>query len=363
MNRLSDRTTRTWLTAAVTAGILLLIAGCTSGSTVPESDDGTQQEFKVCMATGGAGLDWMDGQGDVARAMAKLRGWDYAELSNDNDGPTATKNAEVFIQDKCNAVLEFNGQPSVNPVLAAKFAAAKIPVITFDIGQEGWYFLGIDNAKAGNAGGAALGKIAKAKWDCEPDLVLSSEAAAAGIVNDQRTGGMREGVKSVCPDIPESKFVSFEGNGLLSDAQPAARAVLASHPAAKKILVVGINDSGVVGALQAAQQLGRTADIIAWGQDGSLVTGPNVNPNLAGSVFYFLEGYPVYAFTEILDKIAAGTPPEVGDNTNNNPTVLLAPCPVTQAQAAAIPSMADRITKLLAAPEGETEDSLFCPVD
>jgi ABC-type sugar transport system substrate-binding protein len=313
------------------------------------------------MGTGGQGLDWQKGQGDVARALAGQRGWDYVELSNNADGPTATKNADIFVQDKCNAVIEFNGQPSVNPVIAAKLKAANIPAITYDIGQAGWYFVGIDNQKAGEAGGAALGQIAKDKWNCDVDLVMSAEGKAAGIVNTQRTGGMRTGLKSVCPDIAESKYVSFESNGLSTVSQPAARASLAAHTSAKKILVVGINDGGVLGALQAAQQLNRADDIVGWGQDGSFITGKNVNPHLAGSVFYFLEGYAVYAFKEILDPIAAGSVPPVGDNSSNNPTVLIPPCPVTKAQAAKIPDLGERVDQLLAAPKGTSETDLFCP--
>ena len=330
-------------------------AAATTGSATPAKN------FKVCMATGGQGLDWQKGQGDVARALAKQRGWGYVELSNNGDGPTANKNADVFVQDKCNAVIEFNGQPSVNGVMAAKFASAKIPVITYDIGQKGWYFVGIDNLKAGIAGGKALGEIAKTKWNCNPDLVLSAEGKAAGIVNTERTGGMRTGLKSVCPNIAASKYISFESNGLASVSQPAARAVLAAHPSATKILVVGLNDGGVLGALQAAQQLNRANDIIGWGQDGSFITGKNVNPHLAGSVFYFLEGYAVYAFTGVLDKIAAGSPPAVGDDTSNNPTILIPPCPITAAQAASIPTLTTRVAKLLTAPKGTTENSLFCP--
>ncbi len=86
--------------------------------------------------------------------------------------------------------------------------------------------------------------------------------------------------------------MSFEAGGQTSISQPAARDVLAAHPDAKKILVVGINDSAVLGPIRAAEQLGRADDIIGWGQDGSFITGPNVDPHLAGSVFYFLEAMP-----------------------------------------------------------------------
>ena len=347
--RMTLRRTLATMTPALLA---LAIAGASAGPAAA---------FKLGMAVGGdTCCDWMKAQGDVAAALAKQRGWDYVELSNNADPAIATKNADIFIQDKVDAVIEFNGRSEVNPVLAAKFAAAKIPVVTYDISQKGFYFVGIDNQAAGIAGGEALGEIAKAKWNCQPDLVLSSEGAGAGIVNTWRTGGMRDGLKKVCPDIPAEKWISFEGNGQAVVALPAARDVLAAHPDAKKILVVGLNDGGVLGALQAAEQLGRADDIIGWGQDGSFITGNNVDPHLAGSVFYFLEGYAVYALRDVIDKIAAGSPPPVKDDAGD-PASRVQPCPVSAAEAAKIPGTADRVKALLAAPAGTTEYDLFCP--
>jgi ABC-type sugar transport system substrate-binding protein len=350
---------------AAAAAASLVLAGCGGGndsSTAggPSTSSGPKK-LTVGMAVGGeAGNEWMKAQGDLARGLAEKRGWDYIELSNKLEEPTAIKNVDTFIQKKVDVVIEFNGRPSVNPVMAKKFEAAKIPVITFDIAQPGWYFVGIDNKGAGEAGGKALGEIAKSKWNCDVDLVLSAEGKTAGPVNEARTGGMRTGLKSVCPDIAADKYVSFESNGEVSVSQPAARDVLASRPQAKKILVVGINDAGVVGALQAAEQLGRADGIIGWGQDGALITGTNVNPHLAGSVFYFLESYPTYAFEQILDKMAAGQAPPVKD-TGEDPAVLIKPCPVTAEQAAKVPGTQERTTQLAAAPAGKTALDLFCP--
>jgi ribose transport system substrate-binding protein len=350
MKRLAGRTLATL--APTLAAMALMAYGA---STVPAA------AFKLGMAVGGdPSLAWEKAQGDVAAALAKRKGWDYVELSNNNDGPTAVKNADVFIQDHVNAVIEFNGQPSVNPVLAAKFGAAHIPVVTYDISQKGFYFVGIDNQAAGIAGGEALGQIAKAKWNCDPDLVVSAEGSGAGIVNTWRTGGMRDGLKKICPNIAPDKWVSFEAGGQTSIAEPAARDLLAAHPDAKKILVVGINDSSVLGAIRAAEQLGRADNIIGWGQDGSFITGNNVDPHLAGSVFYFLEGYAVYAFRDVIDGIAAGNPPPVKDDAGD-PASRVQPCPVSAAQAAKVPDMDARVTQLLAAPAGTTEYDLFCP--
>lgn len=322
---------------------------------------GAQDKFKLGMAVGGeAASNWQKAQGDVARAIATQRGWDYIELSNNLDAAVATKNADIFVQEGVDAVIEFNGQPSANPVMAAKFAAAGIPVVTYDIAQPGWYFVGIDNLAAGIAGGEGLGKIAKEKWNCDVDLVISSEGAAAGIVNEWRTGGMRTGLKNICPDIPADKYVSLEGSGQVAVAAPAARDVLAAHPDAKKILVVGLNDAGVLGVIQAAEQLGRADEMVGWGQDGAFITGDNVDPHLAGSVFYFLEGYAVYAIRDVIDQIAAGTPPAVKDKADD-PASGVRPCPVTAEQAAAVPDTEGRVAALLAAPAGTTAYDLFCP--
>ena len=337
--------------AMLTVGGLVLAAGSASAA----------DKFKLGMAVGGSTCcEWMKAQGDVARKLAADRGWDYVELSNNQDPATTVKNADIFIQQKVNAVIEFNGSPAVNPVLAQKLGAAKIPVVTYDIAQKGFYFVGIDNLAAGHAGGQALGEIAKAKWNCEPDLVISAEGSGAGIVNTWRTGGMREGLKKVCPNIPDSKYVSFESNGQTSEAVAPARDLLAAHPDAKKMLVVGINDGGVLGAIQAAEQLGRADDMIGWGQDGAFITGPNVNPHLAGSVFYFLEGYAVYALRDVVDKVAAGATPPVKDDAGD-PASRVEPCPVSAAEAAKIPDMPERVKQLLAAPAGTTEYAMFCP--
>lgn len=343
---------RTYALAALSLGLVFGHAGGAGAQDEP---------FKVGMAVGGNPCcEWMMAQGDVARALAAERGWDYIELSNNNDTAAALRNANVFIQEGVDAVIMFNGQPSVNPVLAQTYAAAGIPVITYDISQEGFYFVGIDNLGAGLAGGEALGRIIEAEWDCEPDLVISAEGEAAGIVNTWRTGGMRDGLASVCPDIPEERWVSFESQGDAAVGLPAARDLLAAHPDARRMAVVGLNDGGVLSAIQAAEQLGRADEIIGWGQDGAFITGDNVNPRLAGSVFYFLEGYAVYAFRDILDPIAAGEAPEVLD-TADNPASGVEPCPVSAAEAAEVPDMDERVELLLAAPPGTTAYELFCP--
>jgi ABC-type sugar transport system substrate-binding protein len=339
--------------AIMAMSILMLALGLTSAN--------AQAKFKLGMAVGGnTCCEWMKSQGDVARAIAGKMGWDYVEYSNNNDPATALKNAQLFVQEGVNAVIQFNGQPSANPAIAQILKAANIPIVTYDIADPGMYFVGIDNLAAGIAGGEQLGAIVKAKWNCNPDLVISAEGAGAGIVNEWRTGGMRTGLKHICPDIPDDKWVSFESNGDATVGLPAARDLLAAHPEAVNMAVVGLNDGGVLALINAAEQLGRADGVIGWGQDGAFITGANVNPHLAGSVFYFLEGYAVYAIRDVIGPIAEGkTPPLKADA--GDPASRIEPCPVSAEQAKAVPDMPERVTQLLAAPAGTTEYSLFCP--
>ena len=112
--------------------------------------------------------------------------------------------------------------------------------------------------------------------------------------------------------------------------------------------------------IQAAEQLGRADEVIGWGQDGAFITGDNVNPHLAGSVFYFLEGYAVYAIRDVIKPIADGNPPPLKADAGD-PASRVEPCPVSAEQAKQVPDMAERVKLLLAAPAGTTEYALFCP--
>jgi ABC-type sugar transport system substrate-binding protein len=302
----------------------------------------------------------MKSQGDVARAIAEKMGWDYIELSNNNDPATALKNAQIFVQEGVDAAIQFNGQPSSNPAISQVMNAAGIPIVTYDIADPGMYFVGIDNLAAGIAGGEMLGQLIKEQWDCNPDLVISAEGSAAGIVNEWRTGGMRTGVKNICPDIPEEKFVSFESSGDAAVALQPGRDLLAAHPNAVKMAVVGINDGGVLGLINAAEQLGRADQVLGWGQDGAFITGDNVNPHLKGSVFYFLEGYAVYAIRDVIGPIAEGKEVPLKADAGD-PASRVEPCPVTAEQAAQVPDMPERVAQLLASPFPTTEYELFCP--
>ena len=104
----------------------------------------------------------------------------------------------------------------------------------------------------------------------------------------------------------------------------------------------------------------RADEVLGWGQDGAFITGDNVNPHLVGSVFYFLEGYAVYAIKDVIKPIAEGNVPPLKADAGD-PASKVKPCPVSAEQAKTVPEMNERVAQLLAAPAGTTEYDLFCP--
>ncbi|WP_158437842.1 sugar ABC transporter substrate-binding protein [Naasia lichenicola] len=339
--------------AALSLGALSACSSGDSGGAGGSSDDG---DFTVGVLVAGHDAPWEEQQADVATALAEKRGWTTIVLTYDNDPSTFTRNVSTLISKKVDAVVGFMVATGANAAAQQRFEAAGIPVITYDIAQDGWYFVGVDNAASGKLNGEAFGNALKEKWDCDVDLVLEGHQSAAGAVDEQRTGGEAEGLLSVCPDIPESAFQSFDSDGTAAAAQPAARNLLTANPNAKHIAVVGINDINVQAALDAQNQLGGDAEILGWGQDGGLIGTDAASPNMLGSAFYFLEGYPHYSF-QILDKIAAGNPPEMADTAANG--LLIPPCVVTAAEAADVPSGDERTKEI--GEKDEAGHDLFCP--
>jgi ABC-type sugar transport system substrate-binding protein len=339
---------------AVAAGSLL--AACASGT--GSGSTGSAKTMKIGVITDSSQAGWGPLQGTVAQALAKKRGWTSVVLDDNNDPATFTKDVNTLIQDKVTAVVGFMQETGANAAAAKRFAAAKIPVLTYDIAEPGWYFVGIDNAASGKLNGQALGAIVKSKWNCDVDLVMEGHASQVGVIDKERTNGEAAGLASVCPNIPTSAFKNFETAGSASTGLPAARNLLTANPSAKNIVAVGINDPSVEAALDAHKQLGGSSQIIGWGQDGSLIGTSGASPQMLGSAFYFLEGYPYYAF-QVLDKIAKGTAPKATAADTASTGTLIKPCVVTAAQAKAIPDITTRATKV-----GSTDKSpydLFCP--
>lgn len=184
-------------------------------------------------------------------------------------------------------------------------AGPDVPVIAIDIEQKPCQtsFMGANNAAAGSLGGKAVGTYFKDKFDCKYDAFISLEQPAAGVVNDQRLGGYRDGFESVCGPIHDLRKV--DGGGATDQARTVFADVLTTLPNASKIIVVAINDDSILGALAAARTAGREGDIYVSGQgaDPSAHCEISKDPNWIGDVAYFPERYGEIGIPYLIDLV------------------------------------------------------------
>jgi ribose transport system substrate-binding protein len=133
---------------------------------------------------------------------------------------------------------------------------------------------------------------------------VSLESAAAADANRLRMGGTRDGF---------TKYCEIKNERVLGDADRTDKArtqfadVLTALPDKHKIVVVAINDDGLIGALAAARTAGREGDIYLAGQGADPTSHCEIlnNPNWIADAAYFPERYGEIGIPYLI-KVAKG---------------------------------------------------------
>jgi ribose transport system substrate-binding protein len=201
-----------------------------------------------------------------------------------------------------DGVLNFQPDASAAPAVCRELP--DVPVIAVSVPQEPCQHarMGVDNRAAGELAGEAAGQYFKENFDCEYDAYVSLEASAAGQNNTDRMGGMRDGFESVCGPIKNLKVQDANevdtGRSVFAD-------ILTSLPDADRILVAGIQDAPLLGAIAAATAAGREEQVFYLGQaaDKSAHCEISANPQWLGDTAYFPERYGEFAVPSLIDAI------------------------------------------------------------
>ena len=115
----------------------------------------------------------------IAQA-ASNRNVDLISLDNGFDPEIALKNADSLIAAKVDLAIEHQFHDQIAPLIAAKFHAAKIPLIAMGTSHPGATYFGGNNYGAGLIGGRALGRWAKQRWDGRTDELILIELSMGG---------------------------------------------------------------------------------------------------------------------------------------------------------------------------------------
>jgi ribose transport system substrate-binding protein len=228
----------------------------------------------------------------MAEAAAKAE-IDLIVLDNRYSPKAAVRNAEAFVRDRVELVIEFQTDEHIAPVISSKFLEANIPMVALEIPHPGATYYGANNYGAGVMGGRFLGRWATQNWHGAVDEVLLLELPMAGALPRSRLTGTLAGIREVIPTLEDSRVIWLDGRGQFGGSLEAVRKHL-RHSSARHSLVGAINDPSALGALRAFEEAGRAEACVVMGQNASLEARTELRKpatRFVGSVAYFPERY------------------------------------------------------------------------
>ena len=230
---------------------------------------------------------------DSLKRSAAAADIDLLVLDNEDSPRVALRNAEVFVREKVDLVIESQTDIRISGQISSRFREAGIPVIALEIPHPHTVFYGANNSQAGLIAGRYLARWAEAHWQSQVDELLLLELPKAGQVPNARILGSMLGVLERLVWVSERQVKILRTNGHYDNTVALTRAYL-RRSRAEHILVAAINDPCALGALQAFRDAGREGHCAIVGQNAS----PEAHDELAaktsrlvGSVGYFPERY------------------------------------------------------------------------
>ncbi|HEY3939429.1 MAG TPA: substrate-binding domain-containing protein [Bryobacteraceae bacterium] len=226
-------------------------------------------------------------------AAALAEGVDLFVLNNRYSAKTAVRNAELFVRERVDLVIDFQTDEHCAPIISSKLHEAQIPFIALEIPHPGATYYGANNYRAGVLGGQYLAKWAAQHWNGEVEEVLMIELPVAGALPKSRLTGTVAALRAALPALADRQIIALNGNGQYERSLDVVRKHLRKSRA-RRVLIGAINDPSALGALRAFEEAGRAEDCAVMGQNASIEARAEIrNPGsrLIGSVAYFPERY------------------------------------------------------------------------
>jgi ribose transport system substrate-binding protein len=271
----------------------------------PTSQQWRRKQFRVGYASQSEEFSFSRLVSESIRSAAFEAGIELLELSNRYSSTVAIRNAENFVREGVDLVVEFQTNEDSAATVAAKLIEAGIPIIAIEIPHPGASFFGANNYRAGVMAGHALAKAAVQHWGGQVDDVILLELAKAGPLPRSRLTGILAGLRELLPKIPDQKVRFVNGNGRFETSMEATRRHLL-HNKSSHVLVGALNDPNCLGALQAFEEAGRAKNCLAVSQNATIEARREMRrpgTRMVGSVAYFPERYGEAIIALALDKL------------------------------------------------------------
>lgn len=214
-------------------------------------------------------------------------------LNNNFSAKTALLNADRFIKEKVDLVIDAQLDFRIAPQIAAKFSDAQIPFIALDQPHPGAFYFGVDNYKAGRLAGRYLGKWTMKSWQGSPSEIILIGADFGGPHLRARLTGFQDGLHEIVPEIRNLPNSYIDTKSQFERTLDAVRKHLRRRRI-KRALVCAVNDTSALAALQAFRDFGIEEECAVAGQDACLEAREEMRrpaTRFVCSVAYFPENY------------------------------------------------------------------------
>lgn len=200
---------------------------------------------------------------------AEQSGVDLLLADNRSDGDTALANAESFIKAQVDLAVIFNTDARANNKIIEALRQVNIPVIAIDIPIPGATFFGFDNYRAGLMTGRLLGQYVRRQWQGMIDAVFSLGLPISGPVPAARMQGQIDGLREQI-NVPDPRIIHLDSRNTSVDSCMATRQAIKKIRRTDRVVILGINDEAVLGALSAFAEDGTLARCVTVGLGGDV---------------------------------------------------------------------------------------------
>ena len=218
---------------------------------------------------------------------------DLLVLDNEDSSSVALRNANTFVRERVDLVIESQTDTRIAGQICNRFRAASIPVIALEIPHQQSVYYGANNCQAGLIAGRYLARWAESHWQGNVDELLLLELPKAGQVPNARIMGSMLGVIERLVWLADSQIKILRTSGHFENTVALTRSHL-RRSRSERILVAAINDPCALGALQAFRDAGREEHCAIVGHNASREAHAELaekESRLVGSVGYFPERY------------------------------------------------------------------------
>lgn len=200
---------------------------------------------------------------DGLREAAAAAGIDLVECDAGWTRQGVRACASELAREGVSGVISMQPFPDLNEEVCATLDDRPTIGIVYDQGPCQVSLLEIDQVESGRLAGSALGALAADRFACEVKAFVSLESGANDPIGGARMAGYREGYREHC-ELPERDITLNDAQHLVT-ARTQFAGVL-DDIKGKPIMVAGVTEDAILGAMSAAAKRDRSNHLWLSGQ-------------------------------------------------------------------------------------------------